>query len=345
MIINQYIRKQTAKHIIIVMCLFALLNIFVYLSLQIANNKGLNWQSFSYGCLLTPRNLYRALTLIVLFSGAMTMYQMQQTKEWLIMTSFGNSHRRLFANIIVVQFVFILIMAYVGETIAIDLERYAKKKGTFYASNGEVVWNFNNLWFKEGNAFIHINRVVNAEHLEGVDRLVLKDDQLAVVQHASHATFIHNGLWKMHEVSNYNLNNLDDKKFYPELNWQSGLHPSVLVAASETSARLSLHRLFLAVWNSKNLGILAKDSLDDLISRITKPIIAFASLCCLAPIILINRPRGFTKVDMLKMLVLMLGLIALQQELPSQFMSAVLCMQMALVCIGALMIVRLNQLR
>lgn len=345
MIIDKYIRREAAKHIIVVMCLFALLNVFVYLSLQIANNKGLNWQTFSYGCLLTPRNLYRALTLIVLFSGAMTMYQMQQSKEWLIMTSFGNSHRRLFANIILVQFVFILIMAYVGETIAIDLERYAKKKGTYYASKGEVIWNFNNLWFKEGDVFIHINRVVNAEQLEGIDRLIVKDDQLSVVQHAKSATFIRDGLWQMQGVSNFNLKSLEDKKFYQTLQWHSGLHPSVLVAASETGARLSLHRLFLAVWNSKNLGILAKDSLGDLINRLTKPIITFASLCCLAPIILLNRPRGYTRLDMLKILMLMLVLIGVQQELPSQYMNMALAMQMILVCVGALLVMRLNQLR
>lgn len=344
MIINRYIRMQACKHIITVMLLFALLNIFIYLSLQIANNNGLNWQSFSYGCLLTPRNLYRALTLIVLVSGVMTMYQMQQSKEWLIMTSFGNSHRRLFTNIILVQCVFIIIMAYVGETIAIDLERYAKKKGTYYASKGEVSWNFNNLWFREGNAFIHINRVMNDQKLEGIDRLIIKDEQLAIVQHAKSARFIRNGVWQMHAVNNFNLNSIKDKQFYAELTWHTGLHPSVLVAASETGTRLSLHRLFLALWNSKNLGILTKDALDDLIHRITKPIIALASLCCLAPLTLLNRPRGIGRYDLFKILALMLVLILLQQELPSQFMNLLLCLQTVLVLSSIIVIVRLNKL-
>lgn len=345
MLLNLYIRKQTIKSIGSVLMVLAVLNIFIYLSLQLANNKGLNMQTITYAVFLTPRNLYRALTVMVLISGALVLYRMQETKEWLIMSSFGMSHRRLFANVILIELFFIIIMAYLGETIAIDLERFAKQKGTYVASNGQISWNFNNLWFKERDAFIHVGGVLNDKKLKIVDQFLFKGNHLVKYIHAKGARFVKAGEWELLQVSVYDPNQLGIKDVKDRATWKTGLHPSVLAAASVTGTRLSLHKLFWAIWNSKNLGILSDDMFTDFIQRVTKPIISITALCCVAPLLLRCHPRGFQNYEIIRLVLVIMALVALQQEVPIQFQSYLIMIQMCTVILGVSCAVMLDRIR
>lgn len=346
MLLNLYIRKKTIQSICLVMLIFALLNNFIYISMQLANGKGFNLAVLTYSLCLTPRNIYKALTIIVLISGALVLYRFQESKEWLIMSSFGNSNRRLIVNVLMIQFFFILIMAYVGETLAIDLERYAKKQGTYAASQGAIWWHFNNLWFKEGDTFIHVGRVLNDEKLQNIDLFKLKDNDLVQYTFAREATFIKSGEWQLNSVKTYDPKRIGYSDSYREKIWKTGLHPSVLEVASETNKRLSLQKLFLAIWNSKNLGILSEDAFSDFFQRVTKPFISLASLCCIAPLLMRSRPRGIQNSEMIKLFSGILVLVGLQQiEVPPHAQMYMMLVQSMVIVLGALFMMTVNRVR
>ena len=50
-----------------------------------------------------------------------------------------------------------------------------------------MTWNFYNLWFKEGNKFIHVNRVVNENMLKGIDQFEMKGNDLVRYSQAESA--------------------------------------------------------------------------------------------------------------------------------------------------------------
>lgn len=348
MILNLYIRKKTIQSICLVMLVFALLNNFIYISMQLANGRGFNLNVLTYALCLTPRNIYKALTVIVLVSGALVLYRFQESKEWLIMSSFGNSHRRLVVNVIMIQFFFILVMAYVGETLAIDLERFAKQKGTYVASKGSVMWNFNNLWFKEGDTFIHVGRVKNDHTLANIDQFKMKNNDLIQYTYAKEANFIKPGSWELKSVQVYDPRRVHQSNSLSKKLWQTGLHPSVLEVASEseTNKRLSLHKLFLAIWNSKNLGILSEDAVSDFFQRVTKPFLSLASLCCIAPLLIGSRPRGIQSAELVKLFVLIVSLVGLQQiEMPPNLQLYMMLAQTMVIVVGALVMMTVNRIR
>lgn len=350
MILNLYIRKKTISSICLVILIFALLSNFLYISLQLANGKGFNLQSLSYAIYLTPRNIYKALTVIVLISGAIVLYRFQESREWLIMSSFGNSNRRLIANVIMIQFFFILIMAYVGETLAIDLERYVKQSATFDASRGSVFWKLNNLWFKEGDTFVHVGRVVNSRTLANIDQFKLKDNDLVKYTYAKKGVFVKPGIWELESVQSYNPKLLLEKESLSKKVWNTGLHPSVLEIAGDVEAnsksRLSLQKLFLAIWNSKNLGILSEDASSNFFQRITKPFLSLASLCCIAPLLIRSRPRGIQNSELAKLSLIIIFLVGLQQfEAPPYLSIYMMIAQSMVIIVGIFIMMTVNRIR
>ena len=344
-LLNLYIRKQVLKTITMVVLMFVMLDNFVHISLKLANGNPFSWHMITYSLYISPRNIYRALTVIVLISSTLVLYKLQHSKEWLIMSSFGNSNRRLLANVLLIQFCFILLMSYVGETLAIDLERVAKQQGTFIASSGKVTWNFNNLWFKEGNKFIHVNRVVNENMLKGIDQFEMKGNDLVRYSQAESANFKRTGIWDLHNIVSYDLKAPGVKALKTDMVWHTDLHPSVLTVASATKQRLSLQKIFWAIWNSKNLGILSDDTFSDFFSRVIKPFLSLASLCCVAPLLIKCRPRGFKRFEIVQVCILVLALIAVQQEIPQQFQLIVIALQMSIIFIGCVVMALVNRIR
>lgn len=345
MLLNLYIRKKTIKCICLVTLIFALLNNFVYISLQLANGKGFNLNVLTYAIYLTPRNIYRALTVIVLISGALVLYRFQESKEWLIMSSFGNSNRRLVVNVILIQLFFIIIMTYIGETLAIDLERYAKQQGTYVASSGQVWWKLNNLWFKEGDTFIHVASVVNDHTLKDIDQFQFEGNELIKYTHAHKATFIKSGEWQLQSIQTYDPKLIEKTDIIPSKTWQTGLHPSVLEVASYTDKRLSLYKLFFAIINSKRLGILSEDTFSDFFQRITKPFLSLASLCCIAPLLIRSRPRGIKNTDLLKLFISIICLVGIQQEFPQNLQIYMIVLQTMVIVSGVLFVMTANRIR
>ena len=120
----------------------------------------------------------------------------------------------------------------------------------------------------------------------------------------------------------------------------------MLEVASETNKRLSLQKLFFAIWNSKNLGILSEDAFSDFFQRVTKPFISLASLCCIAPLLMRSRPRGLQNSEMVKLFIAILSLVSLQQiEVPPYAQIFMMIIQSMVIVLGSLFIMTVNRIR
>ena len=75
-----------------------------------------------------------------------------------------------------------------------------------------------------------------------------------------------------------NLEKHENIKNYDKANWNSGLHPSVLVAAVAAPTRMSLSKLYRALIHSKGFGILNDDTFMVFVTRIMTPLLALSTL-------------------------------------------------------------------
>tara|TARA_X000000950_G_C13906340_1_gene657023 strand:+ start:2763 stop:3752 length:990 start_codon:yes stop_codon:yes gene_type:complete len=293
--------------------IFTILNLFIYIALQISGNKGLSFESLYYAAMITPRNLYRALISIVVISGIMSIYRFKSSNEWLVIESFGIRTWRILRNILLVEFMFVIIMTYIGETIAIDAELQAKRIRTHSVSHGVVNFSINNLWFKEKDHFIHVNKVLSPKELQGIDFFEVQNNNLVGYRKAESAFFITKGEWELHHIQDMDLTQHNPIKKSNKEIWHSGLHPSVLVAAVAAPTRMSLSKLFKALVHSKGFGILNDDTFNIFISRVMMPLLALCSLVITCVILLWNSNRNNINRKIVFAMLVGLCLIFIQQ--------------------------------
>ncbi len=302
-----------------------------------SNNLGFNTDSLIYAFMITPRNIYRALIIIVILSGLITVYRLIYSSQWIVMQSFGVTTWQILRNIFLVQSLFVVIITYIGETYAIDAELYAKRIRTHSASGGAINYSINNLWFKEKNHYVHVKSVTTSQELEGIDFFEVVDHVFLKYRYAQKAVFKKNGLWVLSDVKEFDLTNSKLSKFN-QVNWMSGLHPTVLVAAVAAPTRISLTKLFKALIHSKGFGILQDDTFNVFLTRVMTPIMAICSLSIILPIMFFNPLSHYANRNLSFALLLAIVVITIQQPITGAYQWLSIYLRVILITVGFMLL-------
>ena len=201
--------------------------------------------AFLYVCLALPHDIYRLFPMAGLIGGLMGLGLLASHSELIVMRAASMSIMQISRAVFFVVLFMIAIVTLLGEGIAPYALHYADQYKALAKSQGQAVVTSQGAWFREGNYFIHIGRVLDAKNLEDVTRYHFNDEhELLDVSQAAKARYRHNE-WHVNNIRQSNLSFTSVNTIH-ETNaiWPMGLNPSILAISQEEAAEMSLLRLF-----------------------------------------------------------------------------------------------------
>ena len=147
------------------------------------------------------------------------------------------------------------------------------------------------------------------------DFFTIVNEKLIAYKKASNAVFLKNGQWELHDIKTMNLEQHENIVKSDEAIWQSGLHPSVLVAAVAAPTRMSLTKLYRALIHSKGFGILNDDTFNVFMTRITKPLFALSTLALVMLILIVKISHANIHQRLIILSIVTIGLYIMQHPM------------------------------
>jgi len=201
--------------------------------------------AFFYVCLSLPHDIYHLFPMAGLIGGLMGLGLLASHSELVVMRAAAMSIMQISRSVIIVVVFMIVVVTLLGEGVAPYAQHYADQYKTLLKSEGQAVVMHQGVWFREGDYFIHIGKVVNAKHLENITRYHFDDThQLLDVSQAAKGRYKHDG-WHVNNIRQSVLSfSKVDTYYQANAIWAMSLNPSVLAISQQDAEEMSLLRLF-----------------------------------------------------------------------------------------------------
>lgn len=201
-------------------------------------------QALAYVVLRLPNELYQFSPMLILLGGIIGLSLLSGTRELAIMRASGFSVRRIIVCVLASQFLLIVAMGLLGEMLAPHLSYKAEIRKEIAQNGGQAVVTNSGVWFHLDNNFIHVQRVVGRQLLEGVTRYQFDDAHRLQAAFYAKTLAFDDDAWRMHDVAK--------TTFYPErtesetfatLPWGLKFNPNLLRVGLVEPSEMSLAKL------------------------------------------------------------------------------------------------------
>ncbi|MED5524716.1 LPS export ABC transporter permease LptG [Gallaecimonas pentaromativorans] len=146
-----------------------------------------------------PRDLEVFFPMGVLLGGLIGLGMMASNSELTVMQASGMSKFNIIASAMKTMFLLMIMVVLLSEFVAPGAERYARDMRTQAMSGGTLLSDSNGLWARDGNRFVHIQQLLEADEIGDVTLYEFDGLQLKRLLHADHARWIKNG-WELSQV-------------------------------------------------------------------------------------------------------------------------------------------------
>lgn len=229
-----------------------------------------------YVLMRLPNELYQFLPMLVLLGSIIGLSILTANKEIAVMRTSGFSTRRIILGVLGSVLAIVLLVSVAGEMIGPSLSYSAEIHKENAQNAGEAVITASGVWYHVDNNFLHINRVVGRQLLEGVTRYQFDENhQLQASYYAKRLT-LEDRQWTMRDVVETTFyrdrtksRSIDQEPLNLQLN--TNLFNIGLVEANE----MSLHRLAKFTRYLEDNGLQAAEYKFQFWQRVLQP---FASL-------------------------------------------------------------------
>lgn len=146
-----------------------------------------------------PRDLEVFFPMGVLLGGLIGLGMMASNSELTVMQASGMSKFNIIASAMKTMFLLMIMVVLLSEFVAPGAERYARDMRTQAMSGGTLLSDSNGLWARDGNRFVHIQQLLEADEIGDVTLYEFDGLQLKRLLHADHARWNKNG-WELSQV-------------------------------------------------------------------------------------------------------------------------------------------------
>lgn len=233
-------------------------------------------QAIFYVLLRLPNELYQFSPMLILLGTIMGLSVLSSHRELAVMRASGFSIRQIITSVLTAALMLILTISIVGESIGPALSYKAEVRKENAQNAGQAVVTAAGVWFHVDNNFIHVQRVVGRQLLEGVTRYQFDDKHHLLAAYYAKSMSFQNRQWQMNDVVKTTFYNERTKsQSFTRAAWDLKFNPTLLNVGLVEPNEMSLAKLSkLANYLEQN-GLQSSEYRFDFWKRIFQP---FASL-------------------------------------------------------------------
>lgn len=233
-------------------------------------------QAVLYVLFRLPNELYQFSPMLILLGTIMGLSVLSTHKEIAVMRTSGFSIRRIITSVLGSSLLLILTISVVGEWIGPSLSYKAEVQKENAQNAGQAVVTAAGVWFHVDDNFIHVQRVVGRQLLEGVTRYQFDDKRHLQAAYYAKSMSFQNKQWQMNDVVKTTFYDERTKsQSFSHATWDLKFNPSLLNVSLVEPNEMSLSKLSkLANYLEQN-GLQSSEYRFDFWKRIFQP---FASL-------------------------------------------------------------------
>lgn len=244
-------------------------------------------QAVLYVIFRLPNELYQFSPMLILLGTIIGLSVLSNHKELAVMRTAGFSMRRIMASVLSAALLLILTISVVGEWIGPELSYKAEVRKENAQNAGQAVVTAAGVWFHVDDNFIHVQRVVGRQLLEGVTRYQFDDKHRLQAAYYAKSMSYQNKQWQMHNVVKTTFYDERTKsQSFPHAAWDLKFNPTLLNVSLVEPNEMSLSKLSkLANYLEQN-GLQSSEYRFDFWKRIFQPLASLVMVFLAIPFVL-----------------------------------------------------------
>lgn len=224
-ILDRYIGQAVITGVLVVLTIFiALYELFSFAGEtgKIGQADYTIWAAIEYSIFLVPQHIYELFPLSMLLGSMLGLGWLASHNELVIIRMAGVSLLRIVVSIMKTAIILMALAMVIGEGIAPPLHQYASEKRV-KALHREVSLNTDyGLWAKDGDTYIHVNRVENDGRLIGITLYQYTENNKIKRQINANQAVYEGDSWLLQSVKEVNyINNTFVEKSINEMKWKT----------------------------------------------------------------------------------------------------------------------------
>lgn len=296
-IIYRYIAKQVLLSTALVFLVIGALSFIITLITEL-RDTGVGYYGFVQAVihvlLMMPHILYQFFPMLVLLGGVLGLGSLASNQELMAMRASGISVMHIVGAVLSSSLLLVTAATLVGEGVAPHADYLADMQKTIAQSGGQAVATTAGVWVHEGNNFLHIERVLNRNHLEGVTRYEFNNDHQLLTAYYAESMDFEQKKWVLHNLVKTTLyqDEARSERFSKSV-WDIHLKPSLLNPGLITPEEMSLPRLALYSHYLVQNGLQAGSFQFEFWKRIFQPLTTLVMIFLAVPFVF-SSPRSVT---------------------------------------------------
>lgn len=206
-------------------------------------------QAIGYVFLMLPQYASDFFVVSILMGGLIGLGLLANHQELVVMRSHGISVWRIVGSVFKALGLLVAAAIILAEWVAPAFTQAADRTRTEAITGGQLIKSVYGYWARDHGEFIHIQHIVNTEHLRGVVRFVFDPkQQLQSVVYAQQADYQERGVWQLQDVKTSWLESSRVRTVNEAQQiWQSDITPdklALLQLKPEQFSYLELYRYY-----------------------------------------------------------------------------------------------------
>lgn len=296
-IIQRYIAKHvmmsTALVFVVVLILSFIINLLGELR-DIGTGEYGFGQAVLHVIFMQPHTLYQLFPMLILLGGVLGLGILASGHELIVMRASGLSVKQITAAVIVAAVLLIILATLAGELIAPRANFLADQRKSSAQTNGQAVATTSGVWIHEGNNFLHIEHVLDRDHLEGVTRYEFNDKHQLMAAYYAKSLHFSNHQWILQDLIKTTVNN--DKTVsqqFPVAMWNLKLTPNYLAVGLIQPEAMTLRKLADYSYYLRQNHLQSSSYQLELWKRIVQPLTTLVMILLAIPFVF-TAPRSMS---------------------------------------------------
>lgn len=294
-ILQRYIAKSVVLATLMVIAIVLGLTFFINLLGELRDVGVGDYGFFEatlHALLELPYNIYAFYPMLVLLGGLMGLSMLASHQELVVMRVSGVSIQKIVRAVFGAAIVLIILGMLIGEVIAPRAHYLADVHKSSAQSGGQAVVTAAGLWVHEGNSFVHIDRVMAHQHLEGVTRYEFDNQHRLLASYFARTMDYRDGRWQLHDLAKTTFSNDTTRsELLPEATWNLNLNPNVLSIGLLEPEEMPLNKLIGFTRHLTKNGIQATEFKFSFWKRVLQPFTILVMLFLAVPFVF-TAPRS-----------------------------------------------------
>ena len=250
-------------------------------------------QAALHALLELPYNIYAFFPMLVLLGGLLGLSMLASQQELIVMRVSGVSLFKIVQAVFGAAIILIMLGMIIGEIIAPRTHYLANSHKSTEQSGGQAVVTAAGLWVHEGNNFVHIDRVMAHQHLEGVTRYEFNAQHRLLAAYYAKTLDYRNGQWQLQDFTKttFGPGDYTNSQYLASTTWDLTLTPNVLSVGLIEPEEMPLNKLFHFTQHLVTNGLQATEFQFSFWKRVFTPLTILVMLFLAIPFVF-TAPRS-----------------------------------------------------